>query len=92
MQFIDLLDVLDSGEQLKVTVTGYGVYKGSVEHFKEEEKLLQDLEVYGMYTRIIEDYEHSDVCYNRAILITEIEVTLYDEEQKIIYPEDDEVL
>lgn len=32
MKFIDLLDVLESDEQLRVT--GYGVYKGSVEHFK----------------------------------------------------------
>lgn len=87
MQFKDLLDVLESDEQLRVTVTGYGVYKGSVEHFKEEE-LLTNLRVNRIFTHIIEDYEHSDVCYNRATLITEIEVTLYDEEQKIIYQED----
>lgn len=36
MQFKDLLDVLERDEQLIVTVTGYRVYKGSVEHFKEK--------------------------------------------------------
>jgi hypothetical protein len=83
MKFIDLLDVLESDEQLRVTVTGVGVYKGTVEHFKEEE-LLSNLRVDRIFTRIIEDYEHSDVRYNRATLITDIEVTLYDEEEKII--------
>ena len=39
MKFEDLLDVLESDEQLRVTVTGDGVYKGTVEHFKEEELL-----------------------------------------------------
>lgn len=88
MQFIDLLDVLDNDELLVVTVTGYRVYKGSVEHFKEEEELLTNLRVDRIFTHIIKDYEHSDVCYNRATLITEIEVTLYDEEQTIIFPEE----
>lgn len=78
MQFKDLLDVLENDEQLKVTVTGYGVYKGTVEHFKEEE-LLSNLRVDRIFTHIIEDYEHSDVCYNRATLITVIEVILKDE-------------
>lgn len=36
MQFKALLDVLESDEQLRVTVIGYGVHKGSVEHFKEK--------------------------------------------------------
>lgn len=79
MQFIDLLDVLESDEQLVVTVTGHRVYKGSVEHFKEEE-LLSNLRVNRIFTHIIEDYEHSEGCYNRATFITEIEVILYDEE------------
>jgi hypothetical protein len=90
MKFKELLEVLDSDEQLTVTVTnewGDGVYKGSVEHFKEEE-LLSNLKVNRIFTHIIEDYDHSDVCYNRATLISEIEVTLFDEEQTIIYPED----
>lgn len=86
MQFKDLLDVLENDEQLRVTVTGYGVYKGSVEHFKEEE-LLSNLRVDRSFTHIIEDYDHSDVCYNRVTLISEIEVILNDE-QKIICPED----
>lgn len=79
MKFIDLLDVLESDEQLIVTVTGHGVYKGSVEHFKEEE-LLTNLRVDRIFTHIIKDYEHSDDCYNRATVISEIEVILYDEE------------
>lgn len=87
MKFKDLLEVLESDEQLRVTVTGVGVYKGTVEHFKEEE-LFSNLKVNRIFTHIIEDYEHSDVCYNRATLISEIEVTLFDEEQTIIYPED----
>lgn len=87
MQFKDLLEVLESDEQLIVTVTGHRVYKGTVEHFKEEE-LLSNLRVDRIFTHIIKDYEHSDGCYNRATLITEIEVTLYDEEQTIIFPEE----
>lgn len=79
MKFIDLLDVLESDEQLVVTVTGHRVYKGSVEHFKEEE-LLTNLKVNRIFTHIIKDYEHSDDCYNRATFITEIEVILYNEE------------
>lgn len=79
MQFKDLLDVLESDEQLVVTVTGHRVYKGSVEHFKEEE-LLTNLKVNRIFTHIIKDYEHSDDCYNRATFITEIEVILYNEE------------
>lgn len=79
MQFKDLLDVLDNDELLVVTVTGYRVYKGSVEHFKEEE-LLSKLRVNRIFTHIIKDYEHSDDCYNRATFITEIEVILYNEE------------
>lgn len=90
MQFIDLLDVLDSDEQLSVTVAnewGDGAYEGTVEKLREEELLL-DLRVEQVYTRIIEDDKHSDIDANRIALTTEIEVTLYDEEQKIIYPED----
>ena len=75
MKFKDLLDVLENDEQLRVTVTGYRVYKGTVEHFKEEE-LLSNLRVDRIFTHIIEDYNHSDVCYNRATLITDIEVTI----------------
>lgn len=80
MKFIDLLDVLDNDELLVVTVTGHRVYKGSVEHFKEEEELLSNLRVNRIFTHIIEDYDHSDGCYNRATFITEIEVILYNEE------------
>lgn len=90
MQFKDLLDVLDSDEQLVVTVTnewGDGLYEGTVEHFKEDE-LMSILRVCRVYTRIIEDKELSDVCPNKIALTTEIEVTLYDDEHKIIYPED----
>lgn len=87
MQFIDLLDVLDSDEQLSVTVTnelGDGVYKGTVEYFKEEE-LLHTLRVDRVYTCIIEDEKHSDVCANRVALIIQTNVTLYDDEHEIIY-------
>lgn len=92
MQFIDLLDVLDSDEKLFVNVTnewGDGLYEGTVEELRQEEVLL-DLRVMAdsVYTRIIDDKEHSDVRDNKVALTTEIEVTLYDEEQKIIYPED----
>lgn len=90
MQFKDLLDVLESDEKLFVIVTnewGDGGYEGTVEKLREEELLL-DLRVEQVYTRIIEDDKHSDIDANRIALTTEIEVTLYDEEQKIIYPED----
>lgn len=75
MKFIDLLDVLESDEHLRVTVTGVGVYKGTVEHFKEE-GLFSNLRVDRIFTHIIEDFDHSDVCYNRATFITDIEVVL----------------
>jgi hypothetical protein len=90
MKFKDLLEVLDSDEQLTVTVTnewGDGVYDGTVEEFREE-KLLLDLRVCRIFTRIIKDDEHFDIRSNRKALTTEIEVTLFDEEQTIIYPED----
>lgn len=92
MQFKDLLEVLESGEKLVITVAnewGDGLYEGTVEEFREE-KLLLDLRVMAdsVYTRIIDDKEHSDVRDNKVALTTEIEVTLYDDEQKIIYPED----
>lgn len=90
MKFKDLLKVLDSDEQLTVTVTnewGDKVCDGTVEEFKEE-KLLQDLEVDRMYTRIIKDDEHFDIRCNRKALTTEIDVTLFDDEQKVIYYED----
>lgn len=90
MQFIDLLDVLDSDEQLSVIVTnewGDRWYKGTVDHFREEELLLTS-RVCRVYTRTIEDKKRSDVRANRVALTTEIDVTLYDDEQKIIYPED----
>lgn len=90
MQFKDLLDVLENDEQLRVTVTGYRVYKGTVEHFKEEEELLTNLRVEQVYTRIIEDDKHSDVDANRIALTTEIEVTLYDDENKIVFPKGEE--
>jgi hypothetical protein len=90
MKFKELLEVLESDEQLTVTVTnewGDGVYDGTVEEFREE-KLLLDLRVCRIFTRIIKDDEHFDIRSNRKALTTEIEVTLYDDEQKIIYPED----
>lgn len=92
MQFKDLLEVLESDEKLVITVAnewGDGLYEGTVEELRQEEVLL-DLRVMAdrVYTRIIEDKEHSDVRDNKVALTTEIEVTLYDDEQKIIYPED----
>jgi hypothetical protein len=90
--FIDLLDILDSDEQLIVTVTnewGYEVYEGTVDHFREEE-LLTTLRVCRIFTHIIDDHEHFDARYNRVALTTEIDVTLYDDEHKIIDLEDDE--
>jgi hypothetical protein len=90
MKFKELLEVLESDEQLFITVTnewGDGVYDGTVEEFREE-KLLLDLRVCRIFTRIIKDDEHFDIRSNRKALTTEIEVTLYDDEQKIIYPED----
>lgn len=94
MKFKDLLDVLDSDEQLRVTVTnewGDKVYYGALEQFREEPIFL-DLIVKAdrVYTRIVEDDEHFDICSNRKALTTEIDVTLYDYEHKIIYFEDDE--
>jgi hypothetical protein len=94
MKFIDLLDVLDSDEQFSVIVTnewGDGFYEGTVEHFREEELLL-NLRVDRIFTRIIEDYEQSDYYPNRVLIYKdEIEVTLFDEEHKIIYRKDDEI-
>lgn len=92
MKFIDLLDVLESDELLRVTVTNEWddeVYEGTVEHFRKDE-LMANLRVITdrVYTRIIEDEKHSDVDANRVALTTEIDVTLYDDEQKIIFPED----
>lgn len=87
MQFIDLLDVLDSDEKLFVNVTnewGDGFYDGTVDHFREEE-LLQNLRVDRVYTCIIEDEKHSDVCANRVALIIQTNVTLYDDKHEIIY-------
>ena len=96
MKFQDLLDVLESDEKLVITVAnewGDGLYEGTVKELRQEEVLL-DLRVMAdsVYTRLIEDKEHSDVRDNKVALTTEIEVTLYDDEQTIIYPEDDEVL
>lgn len=87
MQFIDLLDVLESDEKLFVNVTnecGDGFYDGTVGHFREEE-LLHTLRVDRVYTCIIEDEKHSDVCANRVALIIQTNVTLYDDEHEIIY-------
>lgn len=87
MQFIDLLDVLESNAQLSVLVTnewGDGFYDGTVGHFREEE-LLHTLRVDRVYTCIIEDEKHSDVCANRVALIIQTNVTLYDDEHEIIY-------
>lgn len=88
MQFIDLLDVLDDDEQLSITVTNeYGdeFYYGTVKDFKEEDLLLI-LRVCRVFTRVIDGF----YC-NKKTLGTEIDVTLFDEEQTIIYPEDDDV-
>lgn len=93
MKFIDLLDVLDRDEQLAITVTNeYGdeYYYGTVKDFKEKDLLLI-LRVCRIFTRIIKDDEHFDIRSNRKALTTEIDVTLFDEEQTIIYPEDDEI-
>ena len=94
MQFKDLLEVLESDEQLLITVTnefGDEVFNGTVEHFREDE-LFSNLRVRAdrVYTRIIEDDKHSDVDANRVALTTQIEVTLYDDEHKIIFPDDEE--
>lgn len=87
MKFIDLLDVLESDEKLFVNVTnewGDEFYDGTVGHFREEE-LLHTLRVDTVYTCIIEDEKHSDVCANRVALIIQTNVTLYDDEHEIIY-------
>lgn len=88
MKFGDLLDVLESDEKLFVNVTnewGDGFYDGTVGHFREEEELLHTLRVDRVYTCIIEDEKHSDVCANRVALIIQTNVTLYDDEHEIIY-------
>lgn len=87
MKFKDLLEVLDSNEKLFVSVTnewGDGFYDGTVGHFREEE-LLHTLRVDTVYTCIIEDEKHSDVCANRVALIIQTNVTLYDDKHEIIY-------
>lgn len=87
MKFKDLLDVLESNEKLFVNVTnewGDGFYDGTVGYFREEE-LLHTLRVDRVYTCIIEDEKHSDVCANRVALIIQTNVTLYDDEHEIIY-------
>lgn len=89
MQFKDLLEVLESDEKLVITVAnewGDGLYEGTVEELRQEEVLL-DLRVMAdrVYTRIIEDEKHSDVCANRVALIIQTNVTLYDDEHEIIY-------
>lgn len=87
MQFGDLLDVLESDEKLFVNVTnewGDEFYDGTVGHFREEE-LLHTLRVDTVYTCIIEDEKHSDVCANRVALIIQTNVTLYDDKHEIIY-------
>lgn len=87
MKFGDLLDVLESDENLFVNVTnecGDGFYDGTVGHFREEE-LLHTLRVDRVYTCIIEDEKHSDVCANRVALIIQTNVTLYDDKHEIIY-------
>ena len=94
MQFKDLLEVLESDEKLVITVAnewGDGLYEGTVEELRQEEVLL-DLRVMAdrVYTRIIDDKEHFDVRSNRTALTTEIDVTLFDAENKIIFPEDEE--
>lgn len=91
MKFKDLLEVLESDEKLVITVTNeWGkVFKGTVEHFREDE-LFSNLRVKAdsVFTRIIEDDKFSDVDANRVALTTLIEVSLYDDEHKIIFPED----
>lgn len=87
MKFGDLLDVLESDEKLFVNVTnewGDEFYDGTVGHFREEE-LLHTLRVDTVYTCIIEDEKHSDVCANRVALIIQTNVTLYDDKHEIIY-------
>lgn len=92
MQFKDLLDVLDDDEQLAITVTNeYGeeYYYGTVKDFKDfkEEDLLLILRVCIVFTRVIDGF----YC-NKKTFGTEIEVTLCDDEHKIIFPEDEEDL
>ena len=84
MKFKDLLEVLDSDEQLTVIVTnewGDEYNYGTVKDFKEEDLLLI-LRVCRVFTRVV---EHYDVSPKRVALTTQIKVTLYDDEHKIIY-------
>lgn len=60
-------------------------YNGTVEDFREEE-LLTNLRVARVNTHIIYDEKHSTYNTNKVSLMSEIEVTLYDE-HKINYPE-----
>lgn len=92
MQFKDLLEVLDSNEKLFVTVTnewGDGFYEDDVDNFREN-VLMSNLRVELVYTRIIDDKEHFGFRLNRTALTTEIEVTLYDDENKIVFPKSEE--
>lgn len=91
MKFIDLLDVLESNAQLSVLVTnewGDRVYDGTVGHFWEEKGLLTNLKVCRVYTLPVMKEVQSEFYPKPLSFIIKIYVTLYDDEHKIIFPED----
>lgn len=92
MKFSELLECFITDENLILDVQNdqdYGTFSGSVMEFRKDEPF-QDLEVMDIRTVIVNDVTDSRINDNVFSVKTEIWVSLYDPEWKVLEPQDDD--
>jgi hypothetical protein len=86
MKFKELLDILIADENLCVEVGNdedYGTFEGKVSKFAEDERF-HDLGVLDLKSVIVRDHEDGRIDDNIMSVTTELWISLYDPECKVL--------
>lgn len=91
MKFKELLKILPDEERITINIdnangyTYYCYFSGIVRTLKESQKeLLLDFDVNWIWSQAVRDEERTDYTDNTIVFTTEVKVTLFNKEHKII--------